>query len=96
MNPIHIAVIIIASIASSIALLGVWLSKKRKELGIVRKTDYRVFFTTGAVLMLLGAVGITYMFFSDIPYIAVFPLLLIGTIYITIGLNNKEMWVNSK
>jgi len=96
MSPILITVIIIASIALSIVLLGIWLAKKRKALGIVRKTDYRIFFTLGAALMLMGAAGLVYMFFSDIPYITILPLLSIGAIYIAIGLNNKEMWVTSK
>ncbi len=92
MNPVIIAVSIIGSIVISMVLLSMWLAKKRKELGIVRKTDYRLFFTTGAVLMLMGAIGLAYMFFTDIPYIAVVPLLSIGAIYIAIGLNNQEAW----
>ncbi len=74
----------IALAAIVLAILGILIMKKKKWK---KEVDYRNYFTMGAIWVLVGIV-----FFIIFENIIGGWFLLMGLVYLSIGLKNKDKW----
>jgi len=83
--------VILAIVLSLVILVTVMLLKKRKE-GESEQPDYRVFFIMGAVMLPLGIAEMLLFLQWDRPFVIPLPLVVIGLVFLAIGLANRGRW----
>ena len=57
-----------------------------------RKPNYRVFFITGLVCAAIGAGLMIYSLFGDLSFTGGLPFLIIGIVYLSQSLTNRDKW----
>jgi uncharacterized membrane protein len=83
--------VILAIVLGLVILVTVMLLKKRKE-GKPEQPDYRVFFIMGAVMLPLGIAEMLLFLQWDRPFVIPLPLVVIGLVFLAIGLTNRGKW----
>ena len=84
--------IAVAILALVVGALAVWMLKKRKKEGTQGETNWRTFFITGAIMTPIGLIFLLLSIIRDYSFFSFLPILLIGVVYLTIGLVNKDKW----
>lgn len=77
--------LIVVVLIGILLVLVVWRQKKE---GITKETNYQAFFTIGIVWLPIGVV-----FMTTINTGLGVAFICIGTVYVAIGLANKDKWV---
>lgn len=84
--------IAVAILALVVGALAAWMLKKRKKEETQRETNWRTFFITGAIMTPIGLIFLLLSIIRDYSLFSFLPILLIGVVYLTIGLVNKDKW----
>jgi len=90
--------LISAAIAATLVvgiLVGFVAWRRRKE-GKLAEPDYRAFFVMGIVWVPVGIVFMFILSLSDIPFVTGVPLWIMGLVYLTIGLANRDKWKTNR
>ena len=82
---IHGVILAIVIVVGLIMALMVW----KKKVG------YRVFFTTGIIVVSASIALMVISFILQIIFLIGIPILVLGLIYLIIGLVNKAKWENT-
>ena len=83
---------IILAIVAILAIVTVFVVVKRRKEGRLEETNYRVFFVTGAAMTPIGLIFLAVSYFRDYSFFTAFPILVIGVVYLAIGLANRDKW----
>ena len=78
-----------------IGILVIWLAWNRKRKGMIRETNYRVFFIIGIVMFPVGLIGMIISFTRDYSFFTMLPIFIIGIVYLAIGWDKREIWKKS-
>jgi len=79
------AVLIVVGIILAIII---WKGKKEGK----PQAEYRTFFTLGVTWVPFSIVLMMVSFIFQIPFWIVTPILVIGVVYLIIGLKNRDKW----
>jgi hypothetical protein len=82
---------VLAVVLSLVILVTVMLSKKGKQAES-KQPDYRVFFIVGAVMLPMGIAEMWLFLQWDRPFVIPLPLVVIGLMFLAIGLANRGKW----
>ncbi len=83
--------LVLAVVLSLVILVTVMLWKRNKE-GQSAQPDYRVFFIMGAVMLPLGIAEVWLFVQWGRPFVIPLPLVVIGLMFLAIGLANRGRW----
>jgi len=83
--------VILAIVLGLVILVTVMLWKRGKQ-GKAEQPDYRVFFVMGAVMLPLGIAEMLLFLKWDRPFVIPLPLVVIGLVFLAIGLANRGRW----
>ena len=83
--------VVLAVVLGLVILVTVMLWQKNKE-GKPKQPDYRVFFIMGAVMLPLGIGEMLLFLQRDRPLAISLPLVVIGLVFLAIGLANRGKW----
>jgi hypothetical protein len=83
--------VVLAVILSLVILVTVMLWKRNRE-GQSAQPDYRVFFIMGAVMVPLGIAEMLLFLLWHKPFAIPLPLVVIGLVFLAIGLANRGKW----
>ncbi len=89
--------ILIISIVVLVLALGVGIAaalmlRQKYRDGTLGETSYRSIFVAGLVLTPLGIVALVVYFLLQIPFYIGLPLLVVGLIYLALGLAHRDSW----
>ncbi|MFC2008131.1 hypothetical protein ACFLT0_00360 [Chloroflexota bacterium] len=83
------AIIAIVIAVGIIMALMVW---KKKREGRAEEVNYRPFFVVGTTVVSVSIVLMFISFMLQILFLVVTPILVLGLIYLIIGLANRDKW----
>jgi uncharacterized membrane protein len=79
-------------IGTVVTLLLVAVLRKRKREGKEGETDYKAFFIMGIAFLPTGFAMMMVYFFAELPFEIGLPLFALGSVYLLIGLANRDKW----
>ena len=85
-------IVVSLSILGILLVILVLLLYRKKRRMETFETNYRMLFIVGVILIPSGIIFSIAMFFIGIPFFVGFPLLILGAVYIAIGLSNRDNW----
>ena len=88
---VSIAILVfVASIIVAIAMvLALWTRKKTVHKA---ETNSRVFFIIGVIITPTGLTWMVISFLTELHVTIGLPVFILGIVYLTIGLNNRDKW----
>lgn len=92
MGPLPIIIIAIVAVLVIIGILLVYLFWKRRKYGQQIETDYRALFLMGVTFLPIGIAMMVIYYLADLSFFIAFPFMLLGLVYLVIGLKNKDKW----
>ena len=88
---VAVTALIILAIAVVTGIIAVLMVRKRKKEG-KPQADYRTFFIIGVIWVPFSIVLMVVSFILQISFYMGFPLLVLGLVYLIIGLKNRDKW----
>ncbi len=88
---VAVIALIILAIAVVTGILAALMVRKRKKEG-KPQADYRTFFIIGVIWVPFSIVLMVVSFILQISFYMGFPLLVLGLVYLIIGLKNRDKW----
>ena len=86
---ISVSLLIFSVIVAIFALVSF---RKKGNAIHTAKTNYRAFFIMGIFMVIIGVVLNIVSLLLNYEYTLGFPFIIIGVVYIAIGLNNRDTW----
>jgi len=80
------------AIVLTLGLLWILVSLKKKAGASAPQPNHRVFFFIGVSMLIVGTAEMLIFLRSDISYVVALPLLVIGLVFVVIGLANRDKW----
>ena len=80
------------AIVLTLGLLAILVNLKKKAGGSAEPPNHRAFFFMGAVMLAVGAAELLIFLRSDISFVVALPLLVIGLVFVAIGVANWGNW----
>jgi len=84
--------LVILAMAVVVGIFTVFMTRKKGRGGKLEETNYRVFFIMGVAMTDIGIIGMIVALWRDYSYITPLPILIIGIVYLAIGLANRDKW----
>lgn len=75
-----------------LGLLWILANLKKREGAGARQPNHLAFFFMGAVMLIAGTAELLIFMRSDVSYMVALPLLMIGLVFVVIGLANRDKW----
>jgi len=69
-----------------------WMTSRRKRAATPAQPNYRVFFIIGAVMLVVGIAEMFAIMQAGVSFVVALPLMLIGLVFLVIGLANRDKW----
>jgi heme A synthase len=92
MGPLPIISIAIAAVLVITGILLVYLFWKRRKDGQQIETNYRACFIMGVILLPIGIAIMIIYYLVDLSSITALPFVVLGLVYLIIGLKNRDKW----
>jgi len=86
-----ISVALLATVLT-LGLLAILVNLKKKAGGSARPPNHRAFFFMGVVMLAVGVAELLIFLRSDISFAVALPLMIIGMVFLVIGLVNRGNW----
>ena len=83
-------IVFVASVIAAIAM--VMALRTRKKTANKAETNYRVFFIIGVIITPTGLTWMVISFLTELHVTIGLPFFILGIVYLTIGLNNRDKW----
>jgi cytochrome bd-type quinol oxidase subunit 2 len=80
------------AIVLTLGLLWILVNLKKKEGDRARQPNHRAFFFMGVVMLIAGTAELLIFLRSDVSFVVALPLLVIGLVFVVIGLANRDKW----
>jgi hypothetical protein len=74
--------------------LAILVNLKKKAGGSAEQPNHRMFFFMGAVMLAAGTGELLIFLRSDVSFVVALPLMIIGLVFLVIGLANRDKWRN--
>jgi len=80
------------SIVLTVGLLAILVNLKKKAGAGARQPNHRAFFLMGVVMLAAGTAELLIFLRSDVSFVVALPLMIIGLVFVVIGLANRGNW----
>jgi len=80
------------SIVLTVGLLAILVNLKKKAGAGARQPNHRAFFLVGVVMLAEGTAELLIFLRSDVSFVVALPLMIIGLVFVVIGLANRGNW----
>jgi ABC-type transport system involved in cytochrome bd biosynthesis fused ATPase/permease subunit len=80
------------AIVLTLGLLWILVSLKKKAGAGARQPNHRALFFMGVVMLIAGTAELLVFLRSDVSFVVALPLLVIGLVFVVIGLANRDKW----
>jgi hypothetical protein len=80
------------AIVLTLGLLWILVSLRKKTGEGAGQPNHRALFLMGVVMLIAGTAEVLIFLRSDISYVVALPLLMIGLVFVVIGLANRDKW----
>jgi len=80
------------SIVLTVGLLAILVNLKKKAGAGARQPNHRAFFLMGVVMLAAGTAELLIFLRSDVSFVVALPLLVIGLVFVVVGLANRGNW----
>jgi predicted membrane channel-forming protein YqfA (hemolysin III family) len=80
------------AIVLTLGLLAILVNLKKKAGGKAEQPNHRAFFFMGIVMLIAGTAEVLVFLRSDVSYVVALPLLVIGLVFVVVGLANRDKW----
>jgi predicted membrane channel-forming protein YqfA (hemolysin III family) len=80
------------SIVLTVGLLAILVNLKKKAGAGARRPNHRAFFFLGVVMLAAGTAELLIFLRSDVSFVVALPLMVIGLVFVVIGLANRGNW----
>ena len=80
------------SIVLTVGLLAILMNLKKKAGAGARQPNHRAFFLMGVVMLAAGTAELLVFLRSDVSFVVALPLLVIGLVFVVVGLANRGNW----
>jgi amino acid transporter len=94
MDASNIVSVAVLSVVLCLAVLVMLVVRRRGREGERRpqQLNYRVFFFIGAAMLAVGTAELVLFLRSDVSFVVALPLMMIGLVFMLIGLANRGRW----
>ena len=75
-----------------LGLLWILVSLRKKAGETAAQPNHRALFIMGVVMLVAGTAELLIFLRSDVSYVVALPLLVIGLVFVVIGLANRNKW----
>jgi len=86
----------IIAIVIAVGIIMAFMVWKKKREGKAEEANYRAFFVVGAIVVSASIVIMFVSFILQILFLIWIPVLVLGLIYLIIGLVNRDKWKKNK
>ena len=80
------------AVVLTLGLLWILVNLRKKTGGGAQQPNYRAFFFMGMVMLIAGTAELLVFLRSDVSFVVALPLLVIGLVFVVIGLANRDKW----
>jgi len=80
------------AVVLTLGLLWILVSLKKKTGGGAQQPNHRALFFMGLVMVIAGTAELLIFLRTDVSYVVALPLLVIGLVFVVIGLVNRDKW----
>jgi predicted membrane channel-forming protein YqfA (hemolysin III family) len=80
------------AIVLTLGLLAILVNLKKKAGDGAQQPNHRAFFFMGVVMLVAGTAELLIFLRSEVSYVVALPLLMIGLVFVVIGLVNRDKW----
>jgi hypothetical protein len=76
----------------TLGLLAILVNLKKKAGDGAQRPNHRALFFMGVVMLVAGTAELLIFLRSDVSYVVALPLVVIGLVFLAIGLANRGKW----
>jgi len=80
------------AVVLTLGLLWILVNLKKKAGGGAQQPNHRALFFMGLVMVIAGTAELLIFLRTDVSYVVALPLLVIGLVFVVIGLVNRDKW----
>jgi UDP-N-acetylmuramyl pentapeptide phosphotransferase/UDP-N-acetylglucosamine-1-phosphate transferase len=80
------------AVVLTLGLLWILVNLKKKAGAGAQQPNHRAFFLMGVVMLIAGTAEVLIFLRTDVSYMVALPLLVIGLVFVVIGLVNRDKW----
>jgi len=80
------------AVVLTLGLLWILVNLKKKAGSRAQQPNHRAPFFMGLVMLIAGTAELLIFLRSDVSYVVALPLLVIGLVFVVIGLVNRDKW----
>ncbi len=82
----------VLGIIIAVGIIAMLMTYRRRRQATAQQPNYRVFFIIGTVMLVVGIAETFIILQSDMSFVIALPLILIGLVFLVIGLANRDKW----
>jgi len=80
------------AVVLTLGLLWILVNLKKKAGSRAPQPNHRALLFLGLVMLIAGTAELLIFLRSDVSYVVALPLLVIGLVFVVIGLANRDKW----
>ena len=80
------------AVVLTLGLLWILVNLKKKTGDGAQQPNHRALFFMGLVMVIAGTAELLIFLRTDVSYVVALPLLVIGLVFVVIGLVNRDKW----
>ena len=80
------------AVVLTLGLLWILVNLKKKAGAGAQQPNHRALFFMGLVMLIAGTAELLLFLRSDVSHVVALPLLVIGLVFVVIGLANRDKW----
>ena len=80
------------AVGLTVGLLAIIVNLRKRAGDSTARPNHRAFFYVGAAMLAVGTAEVAIFLRSDISFVVALPLVMIGLVFVVIGLANRDKW----